>query len=605
MMGYNLRPLPTAFTRTTIPSVETRLSELKKLREETYSLMELARRRMEGMTKQTFTPFTIGQKVWLEGKNLNFGYPSKKLAPKREGPFKIEAVLGPVTYKLALPEQWKVHPVFHASLLSPYKRNEVHGRNFLKPPPDLVEGQEEHEIEAIIGHTPKRKPQRFLVSWKGYPLAENEWLWEEDFEHAKETLADYKKANKLRKILTKALHSKCLNRSPTKTSAQPQPNSSTCSITPLIEQGSSKPLEAFPSSIISSATITNLHLNRIAVDIAASGFMIPRQLMITPLPPGERHLPQADWNILLDVPPRPLRTMSSSSIPEQRPPPSRSTVSIQMDSISQNHLRVPSPNLPQSPPPQPEHPRPQNPSPETSDSESSLAQRSNRSPSPEPNLTEPLPHPLAFLSLSQQPTTPRTPGPPETGTPQNLTPGTPPPGLSIPPPPNVPQHHENNADAEITEPESPPSSSAPNPISIPEFINAINVVSGVTIHRTVATTSVQSATHTNLTISLNIAHDYEEASEFLSHGLLGVIQLLMALRRTTLIPPPSPISPTSPTSTEEEEESPPVYTIVRITNDREPITLTTDDGEERTFVPVRYVNGATVFEAGTSNQNRG
>ncbi|ESK86548.1 hypothetical protein Moror_9819 [Moniliophthora roreri MCA 2997] len=324
-----------------------------------------------------------------------------------------------------------------------------------------------------------------------------------------------------------------------------------------------------------------------------------------PPPPGERHLPQVDWNILLDVPPRPLRTMSSSNIPEQRPPPSRSTISIQTDSISQNHLRVPSPDLPHSPPPQPEHPRPQNPSPETSDSESNSVQTSNRSPSPELNLTEPPLHPLAYLSPSQPTTTPRTPGPPETGTPQSPTPGTPPLGLSAPPPQNEPPHPENNENAETTEPESPLSSSAPNPISIPEFINVINAVSGVTIHRTVATTSVQSATHTNLTISLNIAHDYEEANKFLSHGLLGVIQLLMALRRTTLIPPPSPISPTSHTPTEEEDSPPPVYTIVRITDDREPITITTDDGEERTFVLVRYVNGATVFEAGTSNQNRG
>ncbi|ESK83052.1 hypothetical protein Moror_16945 [Moniliophthora roreri MCA 2997] len=196
----------------------------------------------------------VGQKVWLEGKNLNFGYPSKKLAPKREGPFEIESVLGPVTYKLALPEQWKIHPVFHASLLSPYKRNEVHGRNFLKPPPDLIEGQEEHKIEAIIGHTPKRKPQRFLVSWKGYPSAENEWLWEEDFEHAKETLADYKKANKLRKILTKALQSKCLNLTPTTTSAPPLLNSSIFSTTQPTGKGSSKQPEALPSLITSSAT---------------------------------------------------------------------------------------------------------------------------------------------------------------------------------------------------------------------------------------------------------------------------------------------------------------------------------------------------------------
>ncbi|ESK82815.1 hypothetical protein Moror_12271 [Moniliophthora roreri MCA 2997] len=255
MMGYNPRPLPTTFTKTMIPSVETRLSELKKLREETYSLMELAQRKIEGTAKHIHMPFTIGQKVWLEGKNLNFGYPSKKLAPKREGPFRIEAVLGPVMYKLALPEQWKVHPIFHASLLSPYKQNKVHGKNFLKPLPDLIEGQEEHEVEAIIGHSPKRKPQRFLVSWKGYPSAENKWLWEEDFEHTQETLADYKKANKIRQILTKA--AQCLNLTPMKTSPPLLSNYSTFSITLLIEKGLSTLPETFPLSTTSSVTISS------------------------------------------------------------------------------------------------------------------------------------------------------------------------------------------------------------------------------------------------------------------------------------------------------------------------------------------------------------
>ena len=35
------------------------------------------------------------------------------MAPKREGPFEIEDVLGPVTYQLKLPESWKIHKVFH------------------------------------------------------------------------------------------------------------------------------------------------------------------------------------------------------------------------------------------------------------------------------------------------------------------------------------------------------------------------------------------------------------------------------------------------------------------------------------------------------------
>ena len=52
------------------------------------------------------------------------------MAPKREGPFEITDVLGPLTYRLHLPERWKIHNVFHASLLRRYKENEVYGTNY-------------------------------------------------------------------------------------------------------------------------------------------------------------------------------------------------------------------------------------------------------------------------------------------------------------------------------------------------------------------------------------------------------------------------------------------------------------------------------------------
>ncbi len=61
-----------------------------------------------------------GQEVWLEAKNLSLPYGSVKLAPRRHGPFRIEEVISPVAYRLRLPPQWTIHPVFHASLLTPY-----------------------------------------------------------------------------------------------------------------------------------------------------------------------------------------------------------------------------------------------------------------------------------------------------------------------------------------------------------------------------------------------------------------------------------------------------------------------------------------------------
>uniref|UniRef100_A0A0W0FAH4 Chromo domain-containing protein n=1 Tax=Moniliophthora roreri TaxID=221103 RepID=A0A0W0FAH4_MONRR len=197
IMGYNPRPLPTVFEKTSVPSVEERLHKLRKLRGDVAGIMEIARRKMIKRANKGTDKFTEGQKVWLEGKNLDFGYPSKKLSPKREGPFVIDKVMGPVTYRLKLPPQWKIHPVFHASLLRPYKETEAHGKNFLEPPPDIVEGHEEFEIEAIIGHKPLQKPRRYLVSWKGFDSSHNEWKTKEELEHAMDLYLDYIVKNKL------------------------------------------------------------------------------------------------------------------------------------------------------------------------------------------------------------------------------------------------------------------------------------------------------------------------------------------------------------------------------------------------------------------------
>ena len=43
------------------------------------------------------------------------------------GPFTITNVTSHVAYQLNLPRNWKIHNVFHASLLSPYKEMEEHG----------------------------------------------------------------------------------------------------------------------------------------------------------------------------------------------------------------------------------------------------------------------------------------------------------------------------------------------------------------------------------------------------------------------------------------------------------------------------------------------
>jgi len=195
-MGTSPVAIPLTFESTKFPSVESKITQLQKDRQEALAAHELARRRMADRFHNKTKPFIQGQLVWLEAKNLKTNYP-KKFAPKREGPFKITRVLGPLTYQLELPKRWKIHNTFHASLLSPFHENEIHGPNFPKPPPDLIEGEEQYEVEAIRKHKKSGRGYVYLVKWKDYPTGEETWEPASAFIGAKETLEAYKRLHRL------------------------------------------------------------------------------------------------------------------------------------------------------------------------------------------------------------------------------------------------------------------------------------------------------------------------------------------------------------------------------------------------------------------------
>jgi len=96
--------------------------------------------------------YHAGDQVWLEATHLRLPYQTSKLNPKRYGPFIITEVLSPIIFWLQLLAMWKIHDVFHASLLSPYHEMPSHGPNFSRPPPDLINGEEEQEVERILDH---------------------------------------------------------------------------------------------------------------------------------------------------------------------------------------------------------------------------------------------------------------------------------------------------------------------------------------------------------------------------------------------------------------------------------------------------------------------
>ena len=141
-------------------------------------------------------PYSVGDLVMLNGKNIRTPRAAKNLDAKLFGPFKVVRLVGQggQSVELELPQRWMVHNVFHTSLLKPY-RTSVRG---LQDEPIAVtepgyvdklgvthevgydvEGNqalEDFEVEEIMGshYNAERKKVLYLIKRKGY-LEESEW----------------------------------------------------------------------------------------------------------------------------------------------------------------------------------------------------------------------------------------------------------------------------------------------------------------------------------------------------------------------------------------------------------------------------------------------
>ena len=171
--------------RTVIPVPSQKVPVLEDRRElltKTRWLAQKAMVRAQNLLWQTkrkhpFVPYQEGQKVWLEVTNLKTTHPTAKLAPRWYGPFTITWVISSVVYQLQIPPHWRIHNVFHISLLSPYIETQTYGPNFEEPPPDLIKELPEWEVQQILDswRFRNKKTLQYWVWWKGYSAAHDSW----------------------------------------------------------------------------------------------------------------------------------------------------------------------------------------------------------------------------------------------------------------------------------------------------------------------------------------------------------------------------------------------------------------------------------------------
>ncbi|CAH9083722.1 unnamed protein product [Cuscuta europaea] len=99
---------------------------------------------------------------------------NQKLSPRFYGPFQILEKIGPVAYKLKLPENSRIHPVFHVSLL----KKALAPTTVCQDLPKCLNEELELQVipeEVVESRRNQEGKEEVLIHWKGLPKFEDTW----------------------------------------------------------------------------------------------------------------------------------------------------------------------------------------------------------------------------------------------------------------------------------------------------------------------------------------------------------------------------------------------------------------------------------------------
>ena len=133
----------------------------------------------KGVKPKSYAP---GDKVWLNSKYLKTKR-NRKLEAKFFGPFRVLHPVGKQAYKLELPRKWRIHDVFHVSLLEQDTTRKERVDEKVTELDFEAGNSKEYKVKAIRdsavyinkSESSHLSDLYYLVAWKGYLKEKNTW----------------------------------------------------------------------------------------------------------------------------------------------------------------------------------------------------------------------------------------------------------------------------------------------------------------------------------------------------------------------------------------------------------------------------------------------
>ncbi len=123
------------------------------------------------------------QWVWLSIRDQCLRLPCRKLSPRFVGPFKILRQITPVSFRLALPTNYRISHTFHVSLLKPAggsRGAEDQEEAGDQGAPIIIDDEEVYRVQEVLDSHRQGRVLQYLVDWEGYGPEEWSWVNAED-----------------------------------------------------------------------------------------------------------------------------------------------------------------------------------------------------------------------------------------------------------------------------------------------------------------------------------------------------------------------------------------------------------------------------------------